>query len=316
MNSQERPRVSVVILAYNHERYIRETLEGAVNQITNFPFDIHIHDDASHDRTADIIEEYRERYPHLIKPIYQSENQFSKGVKLLQTHVYPRIRSEYVAFCEGDDYWIDPTKLQKQVDFLDDHPDYSLCCHDVEMKYEEGVEKKDVFYVKPSEDSFTFTFFDAVLHHFAASPTLMARRHVLTATPNTKNKVSGDIYLVLHCLSMGKGYFLADKMVVKRRNMGGITMNKEYKKGVLAGTYLLWKDVFVFTPKPFRGYIRFKMAEFQRALLKDRSKAPELSRIELMVSAIRNNPFWLLGLSEWYRQVLLRRAKRADALSR
>lgn len=129
--------VSVSCITYNHALYIRQCLEGFVIQKTTFPFEILIHDDASTDGTADIIREYEKRYPHLFKPIYQIENQYSKGVRISATYNFSRAKGKYIAMCEGDDYWTDPLKLQKQVDFLEKHPDYGLINSDVDVYYQE-----------------------------------------------------------------------------------------------------------------------------------------------------------------------------------
>ena len=104
--------VSVICLAYNHEKYIRKTLEGFVKQKTNFSVEYIIHDDASTDSTASIVREFEEKYPDLIKPIYQKENQYSKGVPITR-NLQMQVQGKYIAFCEGDDYWIDEYKLQK-----------------------------------------------------------------------------------------------------------------------------------------------------------------------------------------------------------
>lgn len=119
--------VSVICLAYNHEKYIRQTLEGFISQKTNFPFEVIIHDDASTDGTTDIIRTYSEQYPDIFHPIFQKENQHSKHIKISRTIISDHVSGKYVAFCEGDDYWIDPLKLQKQYDFMELHPDYSMC---------------------------------------------------------------------------------------------------------------------------------------------------------------------------------------------
>lgn len=124
MNESKVPLVSICCAAYNHEPYIRQCLDGFVMQRTTFPFEVLIHDDASTDKTADIIREYEKKYPDIIKPIYQKENQYSKGGKISLRFNIPRAKGKYIAFCEGDDYWIDPLKLQKQVDFLEANPDY------------------------------------------------------------------------------------------------------------------------------------------------------------------------------------------------
>lgn len=121
--------VTVICLSYNMEKYIRQTLEGFVMQKVNFPLEVIVHDDASTDSSADIIREYAEKYPDLIKPILQTENQYSKKVLMSRTYVYPIAKGKYIATCEGDDYWTDPYKLQKQYDILEAHPEYSFCAH-------------------------------------------------------------------------------------------------------------------------------------------------------------------------------------------
>ena len=120
------PLVTICCIAFNQESYISQTIEGFLTQKTNFAFEVLIHDDASTDNTAKIIRQYAEKHPKLIKPIFQKENQWSKGVSPSQNFVWPKVRSKYMALCEGDDYWVDTNKLQKQVDFLEKHPDFGL----------------------------------------------------------------------------------------------------------------------------------------------------------------------------------------------
>ena len=103
--------VSVICTAYNHRPYIRDALEGFVMQKTNFKYEVLISDDASPDNTAEIIKEYEEKYPDLIKPIYFKENQYSQGVKLLRDILAPKVKGKYIAVCEGDDYWTDETRI-------------------------------------------------------------------------------------------------------------------------------------------------------------------------------------------------------------
>ena len=119
--------VSIQCLAYNHAPYIRQCLDGFVMQKTNFRFEAIVHDDASTDGTQDIIREYEKKYPDIIKPIYQKENQYSKGISGYITNlVTQKSKGKYIALCEGDDYWTDPLKLQKQVDYLEANPDYGM----------------------------------------------------------------------------------------------------------------------------------------------------------------------------------------------
>jgi|SRR5665647_788687 len=127
-----KPLVSICCLAYNHEPYIRECLEGFIMQKTKFSFEILIHDDASIDHTANIIREYEAKYPEVVKPIYQTENQYSKGVSITFVYQFARAKGKYIAICEGDDYWIDPYKLQKQLDFLEANEDYGAVFTDAD----------------------------------------------------------------------------------------------------------------------------------------------------------------------------------------
>ena len=121
--------VSIICNAFNHGKYIRDALDGFVMQKTDFRYEVLVHDDASTDNTADIIREFEEKYPDIIKPIYQKENQYSKNVWITDVYQLRRSKGKYIALCEGDDYWTDPDKLQKQHDALESHPDVDICVH-------------------------------------------------------------------------------------------------------------------------------------------------------------------------------------------
>ena len=103
-----KPPISICCLTYNHEPYIEQCLEGFLMQKVDFPIEILIHDDASTDKTAEIIRKYESKYPEIIKPVYQSENQYSKGISVSRVYQFPRAQGKYIALCEGDDYWTDP----------------------------------------------------------------------------------------------------------------------------------------------------------------------------------------------------------------
>jgi len=123
----ETPLVSVSLVAFNQGDYIREAIESCLMQKTNFAYEIIIHDDASSDETPEIIKEYAIKYPGIIIPVIQTDNKFSKGIEIIDEFVIPKARGKYIAFLEGDDYWIDPNKLQFQVDFMKSHPEVSMC---------------------------------------------------------------------------------------------------------------------------------------------------------------------------------------------
>ena len=141
------PKISVVCLTYNHERYLEQCLEGFVSQKTNFAYEVIVHDDASTDNTAKIIEKYTAKYPEIIKPLYEKENQYSKWKKIspiTANIILSLVRSEYIAICEGDDYWIDENKLQNQVDALDKHPQCHMCVCRTRVVNESGEATKRI----------------------------------------------------------------------------------------------------------------------------------------------------------------------------
>lgn len=138
--SKIKPLLAIKCITYNHEAYIRDAIEGFISQKTNFQFVAIIHDDASTDGTADIILEYATKYPNIIFPIFEKENQYSKrdgSLREIMNAACDITNATYIAICEGDDYWTDPLKLQKQVDFLESNPEYGMSTTLARRFYEE-----------------------------------------------------------------------------------------------------------------------------------------------------------------------------------
>lgn len=136
------PKLTIVCVTYNHEKYIAQALESFIMQQTNFDFEAIISDDCSTDYTQDIIREYAKKYPNIIKPVLREKN---LGVDANFFATYGPLSGGYVAHCEGDDYFTDPLKLQKQVDFLEANPDCSMCFHPVRLFYEDGSYPEGIF---------------------------------------------------------------------------------------------------------------------------------------------------------------------------
>ena len=133
------PLVSISCITYNHASFIRECLDSFLSQVTNFAYEVVIHDDASTDGTQEIILEYQQKYPDVFFPLLQKENQYSKGIRSMMAKFnFPRCRGKYIALCEGDDYWTDPLKLQKQVDALENNPQLVLTGHDALIVNQQG----------------------------------------------------------------------------------------------------------------------------------------------------------------------------------
>lgn len=175
-----KPLVVISCITYNHSSYIRDALEGFVMQKTDFPFVAIVHEDASTDNTADTIREYAEKYPDIILPIYEKENQYSKrngSVGRIMQTAREATGAKYIAYCEGDDYWTDPLKLQKQVDFLESNPDYILVCTSFDKYFQNS---KKMQYNNRWGKHGELTFNELLLHNFIATLTIVVRRELHT----------------------------------------------------------------------------------------------------------------------------------------
>ncbi|WP_289574031.1 glycosyltransferase family 2 protein [Phocaeicola salanitronis] len=213
--------VSICCMTYNHAAFVRQCLDGFMMQKCSFNFEVLIHDDASTDGTQDIIREYEMKYPDIIKPIYQKENQYSKGIDPGLKYNAPRAKGKYIALCEGDDYWTDPYKLQKQVDFLESHPDYVMCSH----RFNQYIQDKNLL---EEEKDLTFQGADYDLKNLIGGKwltqtlTVMYRRDALDLQRYESYGMSLDMILFYELLRNGKGYCFSDVMGVYRLHKGGV----------------------------------------------------------------------------------------------
>lgn len=241
-----KPRVSIICNAYNHERYIEYALKGFVSQRTNFPYEVLIHDDASTDGTAEIIKKYEKMYPDIIKPIYQSENQYSKGVRITSCIQVCRAQGDYIAICEGDDYWIDEQKLQKQFDIMEKHSEINMCAHAAYV--ETDGEKTGIS--KPSSNVRIYRTEEVIINDgdFFATASLFVRKKVFESSLETANKYSIDYSWQLLGSLEGGILFLPDIMSVYRLYACGSWTSKMAKnKNALALHYdriITMLDVF------------------------------------------------------------------------
>lgn len=230
-------QVSIRCSVYNHEPYLRQCLDGFVMQKTNFAFEAIVHDDASTDKSADIIREYAAKYPNIIKPIYETENQYSKhdGSKRRIMNAAINESAKYIAFCEGDDYWTDPLKLQRQFDFMEANPDYSMCFHNAMIHYQDGRDKDRIFAELEERD-----YLPAELYEKWLVPTasIFTRKDIyLQQQPklNNPNFLYGDNPLIISLAYAGKVHCINEIMSVYRINKGSITLtiNKNIDRVIL-----------------------------------------------------------------------------------
>lgn len=210
------PLVSICCLTYNQKNYIRQCLDSLLIQKTNFNFEILINDDASTDGTKEIILEYKKRYPDIIRTVLHRENQYSKGLRNFTTrYLYPKARGKYIALCEGDDYWTDPTKLQRQVDYLEAHKDYALCFHPVRVVYE-GSNKEDIYPdTKPK-----LTTSELLKWNFIQTNSVLYRKQDYKSA--AYDLMPADWYMHIYHAQFGKIGYIGRIMSVYRRHEGGI----------------------------------------------------------------------------------------------
>ena len=207
-------KVSIITISYNQEKYIEQALESFVNQKTNFPFEIIVADDGSSDQTAAIIGKYEKKYPQLFKNILRKKNigaiaNFNDAIK--------HAKGQFIALCEGDDFWTDNNKLQLQVDFMESHPDYAICFHPVRIFFEGGQTEESIY---PSEIN-QFTLEQLLKRNYIQTNSIMYRAQdnydVLAS-----NVMPYDWYLHLYHAQFGKIGFINKVMAAYRRHPGGM----------------------------------------------------------------------------------------------
>lgn len=228
-------KVSILCITYNHEKYIKQALDGFVMQKTKFPFVAIIGDDCSSDETTKIIAEYASKYPNIIKPIFHEKN---VGIEENFLTICEYCNSEYVAVCEGDDYWTDPLKLQKQIDYLDAHPECSICFHPVKVTIE-GAPDLDSFFPTSEmrEHKEILELNDLAKQNFIQTNSCVYRwafgkdQKVREVFP--KNIIPGDWYMHLLHAKRGKIGFIDEVMAVYRRHAGGVWWESLYDLNAL-----------------------------------------------------------------------------------
>lgn len=219
---ERRPKVCISSIAYNQEAFIAQTLEGFVMQQTDFPFVAVVHDDASTDGTADIIRQYAEKYPDIIFPIFERENQYRKSggpLTLIMHYAQEATRAPYIAKCEGDDYWTSPKKLQMQADFLDKNPEYVMCSTSCTWRNEaDGSESKPM---DPIERDYAWTWIFESRPWPMQTLTIMYRLSAFDIEEFMKYKIRIDAVFFWYILHNGMGHKLKEDTAVYREYMGG-----------------------------------------------------------------------------------------------
>lgn len=255
--------ISVCCTCYNHEKYISQALESMLAQKGDFTIEILVHDDASTDSSQSIIKNYAEKYPDIVKPLIQEENQYSRGIAINETFNFSRARGEYIAICEGDDFWTDQYKLAKQLSYMREHDDCSFCfsnaiIHDMT---EQKPDRRFVpYYAKEQEyikDSGQYNLSEIIKLSFIPTASFMFRRadYIRLKDELIKPFPYGDMRYKLLLTSLGYAYFLNEDCCVYRENVSGSAMQKwsqeNRKKSFdrLYSVYTFLKDLDIISNK-------------------------------------------------------------------
>lgn len=223
------PMVSICTTTYQHAGYIEKALDSFLMQETTFPFEILIHDDVSTDGTIEILKKYQAQYPDVVKPLFEEENQYSKGVPINETFNFPRAKGKYIALCEGDDCWLTRDKLQKQVDYMEAHPDCTFIFTNGIITDVSGREKDREFvpYYESEREYFKPEDFDLELDamtklSFVPTASFLFPRAVwerIAKEYGEKMCEHGDLKMRLYFTSEGYGHYLHTFSCLYRQNV-------------------------------------------------------------------------------------------------
>lgn len=258
-------KLSVHIITYNHKDFIKNCIEGVLEQKTSFGYEVVIGDDCSTDGTREILLEYKARFPKKVKLILFEKRNAGVPGKVNFVTVLKNCTGNYIALCDGDDYWCDQNKLQRQVDFLEENPEYSMCFHRV---YKLG-EKGDVAlsHLNPEESEITYTMQELAKKNIIHVPSVVFRNNLFGDLPSWFNECPVGDY-VLHMLNAQHGLikYFPQPMAVYRKHGGGVWstlgMQKGYEKWIQVLNLLLREE--------------FEPAVKENLLLQRRSYAEQL----------------------------------------
>lgn len=252
------PIISINCITFNHEDYIKDALNSFLSQISEYPFEILVHDDASTDNTASIIKEYQKKYPNIIKPIYQKENKHSKGVKIFAEYLFPRSKGKYIALCEGDDYWSDDFKIHKQVNYLEKNEEIVASFHKV-LRIKPNGEKTNKYFdvpYKKNQDIFDIIDIIKFKGNIIHISSLVFRKDVIKKLPNFYFEcIVGDLPLTLFLSTKGNFYYFSEIMSKYREGVPNSAVKRLFSK---KENFIKSRENFIKTYEKFNEYTNYR----------------------------------------------------------
>ncbi len=257
LKAMPEPLVTVRTLTHQHAHFIRDCLEGLLMQKTTFPVEYVVGEDCSTDGTREIVFEYAKKYPDKIRVVTADYN---VGGKANGERCRRITRGKYVALCEGDDYWTDPLKLQKQVALLEANPEYSFCCGGYESLNLITNEKKRVIIdpFKKNGHGYAFTLKETLDAWLTKTLTLVYREEVIASQDLSKYEYVRDVHLIYHLLKQGKGYYFKQVFGVYRIHGAGFFSQRTYPE-MITDHYCLYRELFLVNRDDFTRKMYLKM---------------------------------------------------------
>jgi glycosyltransferase involved in cell wall biosynthesis len=278
-NTHPQPLVSVCMITYNHEAYISQAIEGVIMQKTDFPFELVIGEDCSTDQTRDICIKYQQKYPNLIRVISNAQN-MGMGPNLVQTLL--NCNGKYIALCDGDDFWININKLQKQVYFLESNNEYVLCFHASKILTDDI--KTDDFITK-IPDNYESIHTLARKGNYIHTPTVVFRNIIRSFPKGFIHSPICDYFLYMILAQNGKLKYIDNIMSVYRYGSGLHSTKNELDR--IKATIKLFELMKIYFPMEFS-----KIFSARAYKLKSYIVEKELKEFEFSYEIV-TNPLWL-----------------------
>lgn len=274
---EEGIKVSVCCITYNQEDYIEIAIQSFLSQATSFNYEILIHDDASTDRTAEIIRKYEKEFPEIIRCIYQTENQFSQG-NSASINLFNIAKGDYIALCEGDDFWVSSNKLQLQYDFMELNSNFSLCAHSGYNTYENGQIKNHLF--RPFNEDRIVSTEEIISKWLFPTASLFYRKCLRNPyeIPFAKGAPCGDYPLAIFLSLKGRVQYFDQPMCIYRNKSKGslssyAAKNIEYQINFNSRIIRMLEELDEYTNKKYNSVIQSRILEYKKSdlVLKEKS---------------------------------------------